>query len=376
MYFRLSTLLAIGTLLILCLIVTNRAQQNGRPSPALVKCVARTLVATTPQVVATDGPRILIGSSDGALTSYDQWELETVWRTELGGEFVSEPVSSSGNTVVVMNSAGNGGLEEKTTTIRLLGGESGIVQWSTRLPYADQYWLAVINGLVIALSSDGSLVKLDMRSGKMLGQVNGLGKISVAPAISENSAAISSASKEVILVSLSSFEAEQRATFDHQPTFLSFAGKEGLLVGDERGHLFRLGDPISRTLWRFKSGGAVSFASYSDEGIFMTSFDNFVYLLSDYNGSVVWKRRLTGRVFEGATFIDDALVALVPGEGSVFVLQQKNGKLLDSIPSSDRGLISLAPIDLGNGKFALAFTQSLEIYGLGSCEQKFEKATP
>ncbi len=345
------------------------AQQNGGSATALVKCVSRAIVTAVPGMVSADDERVYVGLRGGVLTALDRQKLDVQWRTELGGEFASDLAILSGQIVVITNSEGNGSAKEAASTIRLISGDSGVTAWSSKLAFADDHSIGFSNGSIVIISSDGVVDVLDPGSGNLLRRSKALGKVSGKPALSEHLVAFATLANEVVAVPVKSLDEVQRFPLDFRPTFVAFARKGEVIVGDERGNLSLFYEPVARLSWKFKSGGSVSYAAQTDEGIIMTSFDNFVYLISDYNGDVIWKRRLTGRLVDGGTFIADSFVAIVYGENSAFVLDRKSGKLLDSIPASDRELVSLVPLDVGGGKFAMVYADAVEIYGIGGCGQ-------
>mgnify|MGYP002397391881 CR=1 FL=1 len=375
---RLVAAIYIAALLVPLGALESQAQQNGKLVPAIVKCSGVPIRAGLPDSLAVYQQNIFLGVRGGVLTAFENSKLETLWRTDLGGEFASGLDASSGNIVLVTNPSMNGSITDRHSTIRLLSATSGITIWSTQVPYSDNYWVAVRNDKVFALGSGGDLSVLDRVSGEVIRQIDSLGKIRIAPSFSSTAVVFSTVDRELVILSLSDLEVVQRASFDFGLTYINFTQDDGIVAGDERGHLFRFGENIttSRPSWRFKSGGAVSFASYSTSGIFMTSFDNFVYLLSDYNGDVIWKRRLTGRMNDGGIFVNGAVVVVVPGDNVAFIFDQKTGRLKDSIANSDREIIVSAPFGPNDRRFVMAFADSLEIFGISGCEYANGKATP
>ena len=107
-----------------------------------------------------------------------------------------------------------------------------------------------------------------------------------------------------------------------------------------------------------------------DEGLLVSSLDNFVYLLSDYNGNVIWKRRLSGRGLDAGAIVQGHYVALVPSENSVFALGLEKGVVSDVILNSERDFVSKAPVPFNGRSFLIALADIIELYSFGGCEGK------
>ncbi|MEK7857032.1 MAG: hypothetical protein AAB288_13145, partial [Acidobacteriota bacterium] len=106
------------------------------------------------------------------------------------------------------------------------------------------------------------------------------------------------------------------------------------------------------------------------EGITFSSLDNFIYFISDYNGDVIWKRRLSGRVADAGLAIEQQLVVLINGENAIFLIDRQKGKITDSIPAVDSDLVSRVAVFVRERMFVIATINSLQTYSLGSCPGK------
>lgn len=336
----------------------------------LAKCVSRSTTALPVQgALAADDEHVFLGTADGVLSAFGSKNLEVLWRADIGGEFVSSIAVIDNGILVVTNTtsqSGQGGI----STLRLIPSDSGIPSWTAKLPFSARYHLGRINGSTAAVSQEGLVVLLDSASGTTLWQVGPVGKLSARPAFSPTGIALATQSKELVVVAAKSASIVSRQTTSALVTSVAFVGNENIAAGDERGGVVLFGERHNRSIWRFKSGGAITFITETGDGILVTSLDNFVYLISDYNGDVIWKKRLSGRVVEGGTMIGGLFAVLIYGENSAYLLDLKTGKLNDAQPPSDVDIINRVPVAVGGNRVVVSAIDGLSLYSLSGCGSK------
>jgi outer membrane protein assembly factor BamB len=89
-----------------------------------------------------------------------------------------------------------------------------------------------------------------------------------------------------------------------------------------------------------------------DSEYLAVSHDNFVYKLSR-GGNVKWKRRLPGRVADKPLVVGDIAVVSIVGTGSVYVLDLRNGKILNRIETGDEVSLQVAEAGKANAFIVL-----------------------
>lgn len=367
MLFRLSIL--VGSVI---LAVAGVSSQSGEAKQsAIVKCSTRQMTAMPVSgVLASDGQRVYAGTGDGTLSAFDTIALEVLWKAELGGEFSSGIAMTETGVIVVTNSTGEGDRATEGSTIRLLSNEAGITVWSAKIPYSPAYSLGRINGSVAVVSSEGQVFLIDRTTGRIIWQTGRLGKISTKPSFSLSSIVIATSDKNVTVISAKDGTILAKQSSEFASTAVSFLKNDGLAVGDERGNLALFGSHEVKRVWRFKSGAAVSYIGETEAGLLVTSLDNFVYLISAYNGDVIWKKRLTGRLVEGGLALKSHFVALINGENSGYVLDLQKGRITDVITFGDADLANLTPIPVRDDSFVITTQFSLDLYSLAGCPVK------
>ena len=115
-------------------------------------------------------------------------------------------------------------------------------------------------------------------------------------------------------------------------TALGQTGDGIRIVGDDRGNvtLFTIGS--DKPYWKFKSGGAISQVFEAGDNVIAVSHDNFAYLLAGRNGSVLWKKRMPGRISSASVYGGKYVVLSSFEEHSAIILELSNGKVVGQIP--------------------------------------------
>ena len=347
------------------------AQAGRAKQTALAQCLHRTVsVPPGPGTLASDGNQIFVGYLNGTIEALSSGTLESNWRSELGGEFVSDLALLENGIAVVTNPSRDGNAAGEQSTVRLLSKESGITTWAAKVGYSERYFIGRINGSLAVVSKGGQVALLDRNSGQVHWQTMPIGRLSARPVFSATSVALATVDKHLTVISAQGGRVISRQPTDFVSTAITYLEKDSIAAGDERGNVTLFSSEISKTVWRFKSGAAVSSVSETEEGILVTSLDNFVYLISDYNGDVIWKRRLTGRVLDGGLAINGHFVVFIYGENSGFVMSLDEGRLTDAVPSLHKDLVNRVPVLVRGRTFVLTTVDSVDLFSLGGCEKK------
>jgi len=346
------------------------AQNGGAAATKLTKCSEIRIEAPLSEALAADSQLVFIGSVDGSIQAFDAAVSARVWRSELGGEIVSNIIPHETGVAVVSNSVQVGSSAPADSVIRLLGKQTGVPNWTARLPFSERYYLGNVTGAFVAVSREGAVISLDTQNGRVNWRTQPLGKISARPSFSQNGIGLGTADKQIYAVSPATGDVLFKGPADFIPTAIAGPTAETIVAGDERGTVASIRIRDGKSVWKFKSGAAVSFASVNKEGLFITSLDNFLYLISMYNGDVIWKRRLPGRALEGGLILDGFVLVLIYGENSAFLIETKKGKVVDQLPNNDNNLVSQIPVVVRDGKVAISAADSVSTYSLNGCEYK------
>jgi outer membrane protein assembly factor BamB len=104
-------------------------------------------------------------------------------------------------------------------------------------------------------------------------------------------------------------------------------------VGDWRGSVYAFDAQTGRTVWQFRTGGAVKGAvSYAAGRVYVGSYDSHVYALSAKTGRLIWKSSAQQRLGARGTFYASPAVAygrvyIGSTDGKVYSFGAQTGKL-------------------------------------------------
>lgn len=319
--------------------------------------------------VTSDLSLIVVTRSGARVTAVDAEHGQSQWSTDLGGELVSNVLSTNNGIAVITRSAGRGA---DFASLRLLSRHTGIPLWFAELQL-DHAWLFSAGEKIVVVDSSGRISSYSGANGKIEGTQRLAQEIVDVVPLNGERALLSTSSRKVVLVSLP--DGSVVGTRDVEMKATSLIGFEdgAVLIGDSGGRISAVRFEEKRTQWVFRNGGGVSSFAKAPLGVVVTSFDNFVYLLMR-DGDVRWKRRLTGRLATRAAI--GSTVALVPAEneGTVFVLKLRNGKVTDQIRMYDEGTQNrLFVTSLGGDVFVIADADTIRSYSPGGCSADEKK---
>lgn len=348
--------------------VGGAGQVEQEKGVAIVECVRRANVTPAPRTLHSDEKRIYLGTLSGNILALDQQGLAIEWRAELGGEVVSSIVSNGSHLFVVNEPAERAEQERTVSTIRSIRKETGVVDWSAELPFPGPVLLVISNGAIFAADDSGNVIAIDEKTGGFLRQIKIDSRMTIAAGSPTNGLVAGSKGKNLHIIS--SNGAASLLVTEFAPTAILKKKDDGLIVGDERGGVTQFDRNGKDRDWRFRTGGQVSALYEIEEGVLLTSYDNFVYLVSDYNGDVIWKKRFNGRLNGSGLLMNGQFIIGDPTEATVFALDLKTGKVLDSAFVGDDALFSGGIVAAGKGRFAVLLRNGVKLYSLGGCDSK------
>jgi outer membrane protein assembly factor BamB len=178
---------------------------------------------------------------------------------------------------------------------------------------------------------------------------------------------IGTADGSLIEVSLAEGRIVRSRALGTAPTAL-FSFQEGpVVVGDASGRIFAIDPDGQEIRWDLRNGARISSVAASGEWAIAMSYDNFVYALST-GGNIRWKRRLSGRLTGTPAISDSAVVVPAANEGTVYVIDPANGKVLDRIRMYDEGVDGkISARTISGDRFVISDSDTVRIYAVGAC---------
>ncbi len=295
--------------------------------------------------VSSDGKRVYLATSEARIEAIGSHNGEKLWATDLGGELASNLFAGAANVFVVTRSSAtqNAG---PVVQIRSLSKDTGITNWSSSMADTGPFYLGIVAGKLIAVSSRGRIVALNIADGRELWNTKVSDEILAEPAFSSGRFAVGTLGPKVLILEGPSGAVERSIDVPFAPPSFAFTEEDEFLWGDERGNLFAYDLDEDKTIWKLKSGARISKILGTGDFLLAASLDNFVYLVDPGSGRVRWKKRQDGQPIELATLPDGKTLAIsdIAGE-SVTILSLSNGKAVDQLlPVSENEFVRLSAV--------------------------------
>ncbi len=367
-------LLRITIVFSILVLLSPSREASGQTTEAsvdkLTKCSEYRIETPVSEALAADGQRVFVGTTDGSVRALDPAISSPIWTSELGGEIVSNIASAETGIIVVSNPIKAAESAAAESVLRFLSKETGVPNWTIRLPFSEGFFLGNGRGTLAAVSSEGWIIAIEPQTGRILWRTQSFGKITARPSFSPQGIAFGTGDKNIYIVSRETGETLFKRAADFVPTAITNPDPEVLVAGDERGNVASIDVTGGKNIWKFKSGAGISFVSVSKDGLLITSLDNFIYLISMYNGDVIWKRRLPGRVIQGGLIVDGFIIVLIYGENSAFLIDIRKGKIVDQLPQNDKNFVNQVPVFARDGKFLVTTPDGVTTYSINGCGPK------
>jgi outer membrane protein assembly factor BamB len=310
---------------------------------------------------------------NGKITKVDLLKDEVSWTSELGGEIRSNITYENGRVYLITAIAPNDTEKENADTKKKtnyilwsLNADTGLTVWQFSFNSEYSVYLQSNKDSIFLLTKDG-FVKSISRDGAHKNWENHLpGHIAVTPFIFDNKIYVGIEDNSILLISVGSGEIISKISTP--VSSLSFVGafEDKLILGDKKGYVNLFDPETNKSFWSVRFGGEISGLTRLQNGILVSSFDNFVYLISAQKGKTIWKKRLSGRASSVPLVVDNLAVFITAADNSAAVIDLRNGKIINQISLFEIGFILSKPVILGNllvfstnnGVFAFAATNT------------------
>ncbi len=321
-------------------------------------------------IPAISGPKgfLYIAASDGAVTAVDSATGKQAWRTALGGEIEAMKLAENGRIIVITRQEG----EQKdkiSLFINALSDESGVTAWRKELEFSDKFYLLTKASSIFLIREDGGISALNAANGDALWRSPSGGKFTAAPVLFDKGLIAGAAEKKLLEISFENGKVAQNLPAQTELTGPMAVANDLIIYSDQVGNIFAARLATGEVLWKARAGAEVSDISLTDQGILVSSNDNFAYMLSVTRGDRKWKRKFSGRLM-GKPVLRDGYGMFVTAAGSeAVILNLSSGKFVNNVFLPGEGYFTGASAGVLDG-FALSTSRGTLFYSPNSCQKK------
>lgn len=333
----------------------------------LQKCRQYDFADTAIIAAASDSNNFYVATEDGGIHAIDPATSRKLWTSNIGGRIASNIIVAGGRIYVAGNVGRVDEEQPETSILRSLNSETGLVVWNSPIPYSEQIYLGSGGKSIFSLNREGSVISSDATAGNLLWKASYAGNLTAIPDIDFERIVAATDRKEIISIDGRTGTVVMRSKTKFIPSSVLNYTEKAIAAGDERGNLVLLESSTGKSIWKYKSGGKISFIAHTSEGVLAASNDNFVYMLWDYNGDVLWKRRLPGRVAGPPLIGGDTVSVQLSADKSVFVLNMESGKIVNQFLLPGNSSVGVMPALFNNDLFVFSTPVSVVPYSIKPC---------
>lgn len=349
----------------------------GQKKPTLLvdvtKCWFYPLGDAASEAIASDGGRVYLGLG-GAKVEALSLDGKKMWASELGGDISSNLLATEAGLFLVTSSVVSDSGKTGGDVLRWLSKETGITNWTLKMPESNAHFLGGAPGRVIVVSKSGVVQAIDAKNGVVKWKRELAERFTSQPAFTTDKVFVASTDKQVFGISIPLGEISLVQKLPYRVTAIALLGDNDLVIGDERGNVTLFGVLSGTRIWNFKSGAEISAIMAVNGHLLVTSHDNFVYWLKPRNGGVVWKKRLPGRVTQIVNVMNQfALISGFEDHGAVLA-ELDTGKVIGQIVLTENETLTATPV-ISNDKIIVLTNRSAYGFRLNGCMPKSEGGT-
>lgn len=334
------------------------------------KCWEYQFENTVRQAIASTNGTIYLSEPGGKIRAISARSGQVMWVTELGGDIAASLAIPRVGLAVITGKSAFSGEKNPASTLRLLNFESGLARFSVPVAISGDVFLGMSGSRLVAVDGAGSIAALDVGSGSTLWSNKLNNGVKIRPAFRENAIAVATNGNKIEVLSAANGRIISSIKSEYAVTALTVRENESIVAGDERGNVINYRDATGAVWWRFKSGARIGTIVETGEGILVGSYDNFLYLISNYSGDVKWKRRMGGRLAEDPFVSDRTLYLTVSVEDTAMSIDLESGKILEEIALGENKYAMSSPVLTDGSMLVFSVPEAIVAYSNSPCIPK------
>lgn len=350
------------------------AQEKKEDSPLLLKkCWVSISDEAATNLLASDNDfRVFLTRAGGKVDALDAKSGKPIWQSDFGGNVVSGLIGDQNNIFFATNPVSVGPSKPTSTSLRAISRQTGIIVWTASLPFSEIIHLGESGGNLFAIGADGLISAVRKTDGNIAWQSRLNKNLATAPWFGAGSIVFLLESGEIEIISPADGRTSFQMKTESALASIYLAEDNTLFWGDKKGNIAAVDVATKEIRWKLKNGAQISGITPAGKNILVTSYDNFVYLMSPTDGKILWKRRLSGRMAAKPLVTPTVAVIMIVGEPGASFLDIESGKLANRLVFDTDDYIVGSPIVAG-GQIVFSKGDGIYSYSPGDCGLKEEK---
>lgn len=305
--------------------------------------------------VASDNDRELYLQLDqGRLRKIRPDNADTIWETDLGKNIETDIVFRKETLGLVASIEKKG--ENTPLVYKELSRETGIVNKSLLVNKNEINPTSVLDAsILLSRSSDNSFVVL----------IDEKGAVWVQDIPFRKKIEIVTESPGDTLLRIRG--AETGRHFPENTERIYYTSRGVIFTGDDLGRVYLSG--AEDKTWRqvLRAGGKITGFVETSRGLLITSLDNFVYLVSTNKGGLIWKKRLSGRIYHSPVVYMDRVFVYPVDAGKLYILDLLSGGVINFVNLPEGQRISADPFVQNPSALFLPVTGGIFRFSADGC---------
>jgi outer membrane protein assembly factor BamB len=302
------------------------------------------------EIASDNAGGLYLPLSDGSVEAIDETLGKPFWRTEIGGEIVS-PLTLDEKKLYLASKSSSDDTEKNSqedasenVTVRALSLLTGVTIWRQTISGGEKVFQICGHEKLYLLTDSGTFYALDKESGRVLFKRELGVKVDTPPSLNGSSLYFGSARKKIVEISIEDGRVLNEIDIDDTPTTVAGLSSSVIFLGDSLGNIRALQTQNKRILWTTRVGAGIIDITKIPRGLLVSSFDNYIYLLSEKNGEKIWKKRLAGRSAGKPLIRDEVAVFAILGAANAAFIELRKGKQINQIPIQDENYFINNPV--------------------------------
>lgn len=310
---------------------------------------------------------LLTTTFDSKILLIDNSTLKDIWSTQIGGEILSSvlykndfdkqiyvlvkkhDVEEMGGNEKNENNRDIRNIESVELNLSAVSAKTGLVIWQIKL--ADEarsvkVSVDIFDDYLLISSHSGVIWKINRKNGNLVWKKNLGTKLLTAPVFNQEFIYIGGLNG-INIVSKSNGELEKNFSINKKINAVYTAGDQ-IIYGTATGEVYSIDKTTRKKHWSIRTGAAVTNIIDVDNKMLITSLDNFIYLISQEKGQIIWKKRLSERIELAPSIKNGKVVVPLKNSSAAPILDLETGRMVNQIVLSSDDYFLSPVIAAGN----------------------------